>query len=138
MSSNESLDLWAKYLDGQISLQDVCVNCGTIFGKHRSGDGACPEKCYSETSSYMDQRLTFNRKEIGRQILSQLAAYTGDNIWEEIIYHLPGFDGAATDAINAINAPEDHDVFVAGGVTYRHNPISGWTAQERNRKCVGT
>ena len=59
------------------------------------------------------------------QIVSQLDAYAGDNIWEDVIYHLDGFDGAATDELNPITTAWDDNRFIAAGVAYWQTD-AGW------------
>ena len=55
-------------------------------------------------------------------IADTLSYYDGDNIWQDVILGLPGYDPAATGAV-------DHhytsDGFVADGIVYRLNHSSG-------------
>lgn len=60
------------------------------------------------------------------ETLAALNSYTGDNIWEDVIYRLPRFNGALTDHINPIGAPRNDDMFSADFVNYRNDPRQGW------------
>lgn len=52
------------------------------------------------------------------QILDQLNSYGGNNIWEDVIRRLPGYDEAATAALDPSYAS---DVAVIAGTTYRYD-----------------
>ena len=47
--------------------------------------------------------------------------WDGANIWEDVIYTLPGYDDAATDRIEHGTG----DRFVADGRVYRYHPAKG-------------
>ncbi len=70
-----------------------------------------------ETTMSTHQPMPVTGWPLHDDITNQLNDYDGPNIWEDVIYHLPGFDGAATDAVNR----GDSDDFVAGGVHYWHD-----------------
>lgn len=61
-------------------------------------------------------------------VLAALNDYTGDNIWQDVIYDLPGFDEEGTDAADPSWSSTQ---FVAGGLTYR------WEASEQEWEIVG-
>lgn len=46
-------------------------------------------------------------------ILDRINGYVGDNLWEDVIYGLPGFDGDATEA--ADRAGESDTIVFADG-----------------------
>lgn len=59
-------------------------------------------------------------------ITAELNDYDGDNIWEDIIYGLSAFDGAATGQLDDRGRS---DRFVAAGIEYRYNePSHEWLA----------
>jgi len=55
------------------------------------------------------------------EVCEALNAYPDDNLWEDVIYQMPGYDEAATDrAYEELERNRDWaDVAVIGGVTYR-------------------
>lgn len=55
-------------------------------------------------------------------VIDTLNAYEGDNIWQDVVLNIPGYDEDATEAIDPSGAS---DRFVAGGVTYRHEASRG-------------
>lgn len=65
----------------------------------------------------MGEQTTWpHQGESSPSILSQLNSYSGNNVWEDVIYGLP-YDEAATAALGGTE--EGRDV-VIGGVHYRH------------------
>lgn len=60
-------------------------------------------------------------------ILDQLNGYQGENVWEDLIKGLPGYDEAATAESDPGGAS---DRFVASGVIYRYDAQSRrWIVQ---------
>lgn len=59
-----------------------------------------------------------------QQVLARLNSYAGDNIWEDVILRIDGYDEAATAELD----PHSYsDRFVAGGVEYRYRRDTlGW------------
>ena len=56
--------------------------------------------------------------------IEALDTYAGDNIWQDVILRLDGYDETATDAIDDGQGRD----FVAGGVHY-HEDQGTWTAR---------
>jgi len=54
-------------------------------------------------------------------VVDMLNSYSGDNIWQELILDLPGYDADATEAIDPGAAS---DRFAAAGVVYRYDAAS--------------
>ena len=61
-------------------------------------------------------------------ITDTLNAYKGDNIWQDIILDLPGYDEAATDSLDE----GGNDRFIADGVEYRWIEQNDRTWEARN------
>lgn len=58
-------------------------------------------------------------------ILDRLNNYTGDNVWQDVISMVDGYDDEATDRIDRGRS----DRFVAAGVEYAFNERAGtWEA----------
>jgi len=54
-------------------------------------------------------------------ILAVLNNYRGDDVWQDVILDLPGYDADATEAIDPY---ADSDRFVADGVVYQYDAAS--------------